>query len=103
MILKPLQFFYSSVMFIKNKLYDRSFIEKTILKIPVISVGNLSVGGTGKTPCVFFLATAILQQNAHKKIGIVSRSYKGSIRKAQKVDLNLQNAIQLPKLNYCKQ
>ncbi len=95
MILKPLQFIYSAAVLLKNNLYDRGLFGKTILKIPVISVGNLSVGGTGKTPCVFYLATAILQQNNQKKIVIVSRSYKGTLKKPQKVDLSLKNAIDL--------
>lgn len=95
MILKPLQLIYSSVVLIKNKLYDHGFFKKEILKTPVISVGNLSVGGTGKTPCVFFLATEILHRNPKKKICIISRSYKGTIRMPQKVDLSLSHAIQL--------
>ena len=46
------------------------------LPVPVVSVGNLTLGGTGKTPAVGFLARALFPQ----KIGIVARGYRGSAR-----------------------
>ena len=57
-------------------LYDAGFLKTYRLKAPVISVGNLTVGGTGKTPCVAFLAN-FLQREGHK-VAILSRGYKRS-------------------------
>ncbi|MFM8453577.1 MAG: tetraacyldisaccharide 4'-kinase [Gammaproteobacteria bacterium] len=52
------------------------------LQIPIIIVGNLTVGGTGKTPCIISLIN-LLKQQGHKP-GIISRGYKGSYLEKQK-------------------
>ncbi|MFZ3231366.1 MAG: tetraacyldisaccharide 4'-kinase [Pseudobdellovibrio sp.] len=93
MILKPLQFIYEFGSDFKNKLYDRNFIKKIKLNVPVVSIGNLSVGGTGKTPCVFLLAQEFIKLSQYKKIVIVSRSYKASLKFPQKVDLSNKSAV----------
>lgn len=95
MILKSAQYLYGLGSGLKNKLYDRNYIKKIKLNVPVISVGNLSVGGTGKTPCVEMLVSEISKLNRFKKIVIVSRSYKAGLRKAAKVDLTLPHAVSL--------
>ncbi len=92
MILKPIQLIYDFTIYVKNKLYDYNFIKKVYLDMPIISIGNLSVGGTGKTPCVYFVATELIEKNIFKKIVIVSRSYQGTLKKALRVNLNLENA-----------
>lgn len=93
MILKPVQFLYEFGSNLKNKFYDSTFLKKVKLSCPVVSVGNLSVGGTGKTPCVELLVSAFLEQGKYKKIIVVSRSYKASLKQPQKVDLSLPNAV----------
>ena len=45
MILKPIQLIYDFTIYVKNKLYDYNFIKKVYLDMPIISIGNLSVGG----------------------------------------------------------
>lgn len=55
-------------------LYDRGWLESKQLPAPVISIGNLTVGGTGKTPCVAWLANW-LQAEGHT-VAILSRGYK---------------------------
>ncbi len=55
-------------------LYENGFFKTRRLSLPVISVGNLSVGGTGKTPCVAFLAN-FLRDEGHN-VAILSRGYK---------------------------
>jgi tetraacyldisaccharide 4'-kinase len=55
-------------------LYERGWLEAKRLPAPVISVGNLTVGGTGKTPCVAWLANW-LQAEGHA-VAILSRGYK---------------------------
>ena len=59
--------------FLRNKFYDLGLLKSYSFRIPVISIGNLSVGGTGKTPMVEFL---IYNLNHKYKIGVLSRGYK---------------------------
>src|SRR5262245_59031817 len=55
-------------------LYENSLFETRRLNAPVISVGNLTVGGAGKTPCVAFLARFLLEEG--HSVAILSRGYK---------------------------
>lgn len=59
----------------RNQKYDSGKAEQVELPIPVISVGNISVGGTGKTPFVIMLAA--MMKSIGYKPGIVGRGYKG--------------------------
>src|SRR5262249_43850492 len=59
-------------------LYDNNLLETRSLNTPVISVGNLTVGGAGKTPCVAFLAR-FLRDEGHE-VAILSRGYKRESR-----------------------
>ena len=68
-------FFYRLIINFRNWLYDHKIFKETILSCPVISVGNITVGGTGKTPCVIMLAQ-MLQKNGFKP-AILSRGYGG--------------------------
>lgn len=91
MILKPIELFYHFLSGLKNMAYDLNFFPTQLLPAPVISVGNLSFGGTGKTPCIELLARSFLG----KKVVIVCRSYKANLTEAQKVNLSLENAANL--------
>ena len=62
----------------KNKSYES--------EIPIIVVGNLTIGGTGKTPLVKYIATELI--NRGYKPGIVSRGYGGKFKETLKVDEN---------------
>ncbi len=66
-------------MFYRTRIYQT---KKS--SVPVIVVGNLTVGGTGKTPLVIHIAQ-LLQKN-HFSVGIISRGYKGSHNKPTHVD-----------------
>ena len=66
-----LQFFL--ITNFRNKLYDLGLIKSHIFKIPVISVGNIAVGGTGKTPMIEFL---IRKFSPNYNVGVLSRGYK---------------------------
>ncbi len=66
---------YRLIVDLRNRLYDRQILESVRLSCPVISVGNITVGGTGKTPCVIGLAR-MLQQNGFK-CAVISRGYGG--------------------------
>ncbi len=52
---------YGAVMLVRNWCYDRGLLRTTRVTLPVISVGNLSVGGTGKSPLVAWLAQKLRQ------------------------------------------
>lgn len=70
--LLPLSYLYQLIFNI-NKYYKLQY-QKT-LSIPVVVVGNISIGGTGKTPLVIYLAQQLKQQGL--KPCIISRGYKG--------------------------
>jgi tetraacyldisaccharide 4'-kinase len=69
---------YGCVIRIRLFLYEREIFKSSTLRDPVISVGNLTVGGTGKTPFVAFLAN-ILKKAGHQPV-ILTRGYRGSAR-----------------------
>ena len=69
----PLAAIYSAVVTVRNKLFDRKLLPVEEFPVPVISVGNLTVGGTGKTPHIEWL-TAWLSQ--HYRVAILSRGYR---------------------------
>ncbi|MDQ4139751.1 MAG: tetraacyldisaccharide 4'-kinase [Bacteroidota bacterium] len=71
-LLYPFSLLYGAVMAVRNQLYDRQYFSATQFSIPVISIGNLTVGGTGKTPHVEYL----LRLLANKKLATLSRGYK---------------------------
>ena len=66
-----LQFFL--ITNFRNNLYDLGLIKSHTFKIPVISVGNIAVGGTGKTPMIEFLIRKFLP---NYNVGVLSRGYK---------------------------
>ena len=72
----PLSLVYGIAVRLRVWLYARGILQTKRLRTPVISVGNLTVGGTGKTPMVIWLAERFLA--AGKRVAILSRGYKGS-------------------------
>ena len=64
---------YSLIMELRNRRYDRGRAEIHRADVPVISVGNLTLGGTGKTPLVEWIARFFRQNNV--TVSIVSRGY----------------------------
>jgi tetraacyldisaccharide 4'-kinase len=58
----------------RSALYEQGLLKVNRLKAPVISVGNITVGGTGKTPCVAFLANMLTQSGL--QVAILSRGYQ---------------------------
>ena len=72
-ILLPLSFLYGLIALFRNKLFDWGILPSKSFSFPVISVGNLSVGGTGKSPHVEYLIR--LLQNDFS-IATLSRGYK---------------------------
>lgn len=72
-LLFPITFLYRFLIFIRNVLYDTGLIPALKAGCPVISVGNLSVGGTGKTPFVIWLAEQYSSDN--RNVGVLTRGY----------------------------
>lgn len=74
-ILYSLSLLYRLIVHLRNKFYDRQLLKSAKLSCPVVSVGNITVGGTGKTPCVIALAR-MLQQHGFQP-AVISRGYGG--------------------------
>lgn len=72
-ILFPLAFLYWLITFIRNWLYDKGIFKSHSFTIPIIAVGNLSVGGTGKTPQIEYLIRLLSDKY---KVAVLSRGYK---------------------------
>lgn len=85
----PAEKIYHIFVTTKNFLYDRKFIRPVQIKFPVVSVGNISFGGAGKTPFIIFLAQELAIDS---KVNIVTRSYKSSLREPRTVNLHEENA-----------
>ncbi|MCH5219827.1 MAG: tetraacyldisaccharide 4'-kinase [Muribaculaceae bacterium] len=73
MVLLPLSKVYGMVTSFRNKLYDWGALKQTEFEVPVVAVGNLAVGGTGKTPHTEYIARKL---SSHYNIAILSRGYK---------------------------
>src|SRR5712664_2449371 len=74
-LLAPVEALYGAVIATRGKLYDWGIFSATEFSIPVLSVGNLSVGGTGKTPVAAWFARQLSEKGATP--GIVMRGYGG--------------------------
>ena len=69
----PFAMLYGIVTGIRNWLFDQGLLPSTAFNIPIISIGNLSVGGTGKTPHVEFILSIVKDD---WKTAVLSRGYK---------------------------
>ena len=75
---------FGAVVSTRNKLYDRGVISQHRLRGPVLSVGNIAVGGAGKTPFVIMLGGLLKQQ--HVRFDVLSRGYGRKSRGVYQVD-----------------
>lgn len=72
-LLFPFSLLYGLIIIIRNYLFDKNIIKSVSFNLPVIGVGNLSAGGTGKSPMVEYLL--ILLKDRYK-VATLSRGYK---------------------------
>src|SRR5690554_6543669 len=72
-LLFPFSILYWGITAVRNKLYDVGWIKSRSYDFPVICVGNLSTGGTGKSPMVEFLIASLKED---WKLAVLSRGYK---------------------------
>jgi tetraacyldisaccharide 4'-kinase len=84
-LLWPLSQVYGAYVRCRRALYSRGWLKSRRLKAAVISIGNLTVGGTGKTPMTLWLAEKFLEKG--KKVAILSRGYKGARGSSDEVEL----------------
>ncbi len=77
-LLTPLQWLYATVIWVRNGLYDSGLFRVRRLPCLVISVGNIVVGGTGKTPAVIAIARQLQQDGV--RVAILLRGYKRHVR-----------------------
>ena len=69
----PLSWLYGLIIWIRNYLFNIGLFKSVSFSTPIISVGNITTGGTGKTPMVIYLAKILEKYGC--KPGIVSRGY----------------------------
>jgi tetraacyldisaccharide 4'-kinase len=77
-LLQPLARIYSAVMQSRNFGYDREWLKSRGVGAPVVSIGNLTAGGTGKTPLTAFLISELRRRGV--RVGVISRGYGGTVR-----------------------
>ena len=65
---------FAYVMLLRRWLYRRGILKTQAVTVPVISVGNLTMGGTGKSPMVMYLASYLMSKG--RRVAIVSRGYR---------------------------
>ena len=90
LLLFPLSAIFFLIFFIRKYLYRFNFLKSFKLKVPVVIIGNITLGGTGKTPLIIHLAKELKKNGYHP--GIVSRGYGsrviGTIEVNQKSNIN---------------
>ena len=67
---------YTGLMWCRRRVYDKGLLKQHRIPVPVIVVGNISVGGTGKSPLVIALVEYLRKQGF--KPGVIARGYRGS-------------------------
>lgn len=73
MLLFPFSFIYFAGIWCRNRLYDKNIFKSSSFNLPIICVGNLSMGGTGKSPMVEYLVRLLKKDFA---VATLSRGYK---------------------------
>lgn len=72
-MLTPMSWLYGIAVGMRNKFFDWGILKETSFDIPVVGVGNITIGGTGKTPHVEYILECLRYQ---KNIAVLSRGYK---------------------------
>ena len=69
---------YGALMAVRRSAYARGWLKSYAAELPVVSIGNLEIGGTGKTPCAIALAEALTARGL--KVAVVTRGYGGRLK-----------------------
>ncbi len=83
-ILLPVSWLYCSLVLLRRFLYRTGLLKSYKIPVPLIVIGNISVGGTGKTPLLIALCELLKKQGIRP--GIVSRGYGGNFTGEQLID-----------------
>lgn len=86
LLLVPLSWLYRAVMSVRREFYAQGWLPSYRMDRPVVVVGNLTVGGTGKTPLVAWLAEKLTERGL--RVGILSRGYGSSATTPRVVEPN---------------
>jgi tetraacyldisaccharide 4'-kinase len=91
LVLWPLSVLFTALAALRRLLYRTGVPAVTRMPVPVIVVGNISVGGTGKTPLVIWLAELLRERGFHP--GVVCRGYGGSAREPQRATIDSASSV----------
>ena len=80
----PLSFLYGTGVYVRNKFYDWGIFKSVKINFPIINIGNITVGGTGKTPHVEYILSLLSKH----KIATLSRGYKRQSKGFRYVEIN---------------
>ena len=72
MLLFPFSLIYGLIIWIRNKMFDKGWMSSSTFNLPLIGIGNLAAGGTGKSPMVEFI---LAKFRDHFKLAVLSRGY----------------------------
>ena len=72
-VLFPFSLFYGTIIALRNFMFDKGILNSKIPNIPNVGVGNLSVGGTGKSVVIDYLISIFKEQYS---LTVISRGYK---------------------------
>lgn len=72
-VLAPLSYVYKAVVVTRNWMFDSHLLPQQEMDVPVVAVGNINVGGTGKTPHTEYIVEALCHEY---RVGVLSRGYK---------------------------
>ena len=72
-VLTPLSYLYKMVVVARNRMFDLHILPQEEFDVPVVVVGNLNAGGTGKTPHTEYIVEALSHDF---RVGVLSRGYK---------------------------
>jgi tetraacyldisaccharide 4'-kinase len=92
-LLWPFSLLYGAVTHLRTRAYRKGILKAKRLDAVVISVGNLTVGGTGKTPMVLWIAERLIGEG--KSVGILTRGYRGQAAKPGDANVSSSDEVRL--------
>jgi tetraacyldisaccharide 4'-kinase len=81
LVLWPLSLLFGVIAAVRRHLFRSGLLTSTRMPVPVIVVGNINAGGTGKTPCVIWLVAWLRDRG--RTPGVISRGYRGNAHTAR--------------------